>query len=474
MPVEPKSITFFKLRSLYDLVLGLHPHASHSASSLLLWDILKETIECLMARLEPLDSRNTTEVDLIRRYGEIGDNLHSYLGFLEAGEANRIPSVIVSPLQDMMGSQAPDPQVVVWCSWLPSNYSVPPTLGMHLKKTVSDVFDDPKHRVVRQVPEVLAAVSFPAAERDNVLLHSALGHELGHVLVAYKHDIDKYQKKSKVRLEERYLIEASKMSDSTDDAAESGSGSLPLTDQTKYELLSGVALRVTINWLNELLSDAYSVYFLGPAPVLSLHYLRGINGPSVTHPPGCLRFPLMLECLRRSGFREASDPDLGWLAPRIAEIESACPDDPGYTDPVYRTVFSCLKSHQSSIAKYIMRLGRSRGAGTRKKAYTYSDWCSLYSAQPTSSGTRNALVDRILNYVIPDTIESDGNGAELANLPSILNSGWAVFYGYWDQFCSGLEASDLTGQHMARQKLFNLLLKAIEAVDLKRRWENSQ
>lgn len=476
MPINLKLSAYFKLKSLHDLVLSLRPHALHSASSRLLWDVVCETTEHLIETLGGLDSANILEAALIQRYGEIGDNLHFYLSFLEAGEASRIPSVMISPLQSMIYREAPGAKVVVWSSWLPSNYSSGPTISARLRSLVIEVFGDPAHRVVKKLPDVLAVLSFPAAERDNVLLHSALGHELGHVLLVDNNDIDGYiayalAKKQPAKLNDKEIeAEAEQAANGSTKKGPPG-GTLNLFMQKQYERLRASAMLTLSKWLMELIADAYAVYFLGPAPVLSLDYLAGMPAASQTHPPGYLRFKVMLECLNLSDFRKRDDPELDWLVRRLDEIEGACKTEPTFATPEFRLAFSLLKDHINLLARYVM--GEPKGVDkSLASPYTYQDWAKLYTTEPSTFGTANSLVSRALNYVIPDLV--DVGTPHTADLPSILNSGWAIFYKHWDDFCKGLDAVDLAGQYRARQKLFNLLLKAVESADLQQRWERKK
>jgi len=467
MAIDDKDRTFFKLKSLHQLVLSLRRHCSHSASSLLLWGIVDQSVRRLIRDVERLDASTVAGADLVRRLAERGDNLHLYLGFLEAGEANRIPNALVSPLHAIMQPLAPGSRVVVWCGWIPGNYSAEPKVGECLKRTVEDVFRRRTHHVARAVPDVLAVLSFPAAERDNVLLHSALGHELGHVLLVHNKDVDKYPGRTDLKLDEQALRAAAERIDAetgaiSADAKVSGN----IFSERMYRQVSAFAAKTLARWRDELFADAYSVYLLGPAPVLALYDLAGLPGPSPTHPPGYLRFLVMLECLRLSGFAREDDNELGWLAPKLAEIRKACDAPPGPSNPVFPIIEECVSQHTCRIADYVM--GASRDASAAP--YTYADWARCYAPTQLASGTRNCLVDRLLNYVIPDCNEAADGHALPASLASILNSGWALFYGHWDSFCKGLGAASLQGKHRARQRLFNLLLKGIESSDLSQRW----
>jgi hypothetical protein len=456
---------FFKLQALSEITLGLRPHVAHAASPLLLWDILRQSIDRLIANVEALNPSDTKEQKLIERYGSIADVLHILLRYLEASQASRTPSVIISPLQAMITDQAPNAEVVVWYDWTPSNYSAHPSLGNGLRKLLEEVFDDPDDPVVQQIPPVLAIMSIPAAERDNILFHSALGHEMGHILATHFQDVDGYVAHAAVNLDESQLHTVAKNITGAANPAGGTAASLDLFENQVYSTIKAQSLKVLGSWLSELLADAYAVFLLGPSPLLSLHDLVGPQVASDTHPPISLRYPLMLECLRLSGFRNNNNPTLSWLGERLSAIEGSL-SMPTTVPEIHQVVSACLARHIAGIANYVMVPATHRATST--SPYSYSMWeRTLINGE---DGCSSLLIERLLNYVIPDCFQNAGQEQEVADLASILLSGWAVYYGEWEKFCNGLSLYTMKEQYIARQKLFNLLLKAVESSHLQVQW----
>jgi hypothetical protein len=317
------------------------------------------------------------------------------------------------------------------------------------------------------MPSFLAIMSIPAAERDNILLHSALGHEMGHILAAHFHDVNGYVTHAAVALDEGQLRTIAK---TIAVAANPAGGATPdwgLFENEVYNSIKAQSLKVLGSWLSELLADAYAVFLLGPSSLLSLHDLAGPQVASDTHPPTTLRYPLMLECLRLSGFRNVGNPTLAWLDERLLAIESSHPVPPIVPNQIHGVVEACLSSHLDGIAQYVMHPA-AHGA-TAAIPYSFTEWEKTLRTSPM--GSSSLLVERLLNYVIPDCYKPTGQEEEqVADLASILLSGWAVYYGNWDMFCAGLGKQTLSEQYVARQKLFNLLLKAIESSYLQVQW----
>ncbi len=467
MAHDTKVAVYFKIQALREVALGLKPHVTHAASPLLLWDIARQVIDRLIENVEALNASDPAEQKLIERYGNIADDLHyNLLRFLEASQASRTPSVIISPLQAMITNQAPNAEVIVWYNWIPSNYSAYPFFGPSLRKVIEDVFDDPSHPIFQQMPPFLAIMSIPAAERDNILLHSALGHEMGHILAAHFQDVNGYKVYHPVALDDGQLRAIARNIAITSNPAGGTPPGWSLFENEVYNSIKAQSLKVLGSWLSELLADAYAVFLLGPSPLLSLHDLVGPQVASDTHPPSSLRYPLMLKCLQLSGFRNVGKPTMAWLDERLLAIENSHPVPPTVPNPIHQVVETCLNSHLNAIAQYVM-YPASRGARAADH-YSFATWEKTIGTSADFS--KSLLVERLLNYVIPDCYQPPGQEQQVADLASILLSGWAVYYGNWNAFCAGLGLQTLPEQYVARQKLFNLLLKAIESSFLQVQW----
>lgn len=470
MAHDIKVAVYFKLQSLREIVLGLKSHVAHAASPLLLWDITRQIIDRLIENVDDLSASEAAEQRLIVSYGHIADVIHcNFLRFLEASQASRTPSVIISPLQEMISNQAPHAEVIVWHDWLPSNYSAYPSFAPYLRNMIEEVFDDHTHPIFQQIPSFIAIMSIPAAERDNILLHSALGHEIGHILAVHFKDAQFLNTYGSVSLDEAQLRSIATKKAATDNPAAGATPEWNLFEDNIYNMIKAQSLKVLSSWLAELLADAYAIFLLGPSPLLSLHDLDGMHAASDTHPPSSLRYILMLKCLQLSGFQNSGNSTMGWLDERLSVIEKSPPMNPTDPDQIHLVVETCLKSHLDGIAKHVMH-PEVRG-DTKAVPYSFAEWAK--SIVTNDHCPKVLLVERLLNYVIPNSYDLPEQGEQVADLASILLAGWAVYYGNWDAFCAGLGLHSLPEQYVARQKLFNLLIKAVESSYLQFQWRKN-
>ena len=221
---------------------------------------------------------------------------------------------------------------------------------------------------------------------------------------------------------------------------------------------------ITAKWQQELLSDAWAVFLLGPAPLLSLIEISAHQHlASETHPCNHLRFALMANCLRNSGFLAAEDAQvcLGWLQEHvdnaIGEAEEFQPTIvPDAAFPAFASVHEYLSAKLAAIGDFVLN---------RPGKYDRTVWAS---GMPQGDD-RHSLVTRILHCTPPDSVQGS---AELPHLGSILNAGWAVHRDpdTWQEFSSQFDCTEADREYEALKRLNQLLLKAIESTSLKREW----
>jgi hypothetical protein len=94
--------------------------------------VLRDIVDHLLDEVQNTNGQSIRELELIARYSDLADVLHPVLEFLEAGEANRIPKVIINPLKLMIADQVSDAEVIVWSSWQPNDYSAHTNFGVWL------------------------------------------------------------------------------------------------------------------------------------------------------------------------------------------------------------------------------------------------------------------------------------------------------------------------------------------------------
>jgi len=439
----------FKLCALRDTARALWPRAAKLPSVRLLWQIVATTTDEMLLQLETRDKTPEAEA-LATAYADHADFFHLVLRFVEASEATRVPQALVGPLERLVQVRKPGARLVVWYDWKPSNYSFHTGVAANLSVAVEYVFGDVPGTKGPDVPPLLGVLSFPAAERDNVLMHAALAHEVGHALMEAEREANRPV--PHIAVDESRCRELAPMTFAP--------RALPADlSQAIADALKRRATEVLKYWQEELLADAWAVHLLGPAALLALQAL-GAQRPSEDHPPTVLRADLMRGCLRRGGFEQAAS-ECAWLGNAFAAagLEAAGTKVGPADQAEFQLAWEALRVGLNQIEEFVFpRDGQANW-------YTAEQWG--LRCGPSRLGR---LITRLVHYVPPDRVgDQPGDYADLA---TILNAGWAVYLDdhHWGEFCAGLGDDALAAQHQARRKLHRLVLKAIESFYVASMW----
>lgn len=164
----------------------------------------------------------------------------------------------------------------------------------------------------RHVPEDFAVLWFPAAEKNNVLLHCCLVHELCHQL---QRPLGWSQKVAeeifrKQDMQQRIEQEISKLRE--------GQQAYIVSEAEEDYLRTRIATIVR-NWIIELICDVGALYLVGPAYFFAFVYYMSVTtdlyAPSQSHPFFGRRLRIMLEVINRHhrGFlSKAGDEGMYW------------------------------------------------------------------------------------------------------------------------------------------------------------------
>ena len=224
--------TRLRLRALRDTARRLGPGSRHSASARFLLNLCNEALSGLSQRLQTEPGDDPEDVQRkVKGVKQCADLIHLLLAFATEPAAGRVPQAMAAPLEDLVNRLASPlvqrTRVLIYYDWRPSNYSFRRDFPKRLREVLlqalcEDVRIPPAKwpDAVQAVPDVFAVLSLPAAEERHALLHSALGHEVGHALA------------------ERQSLEPPALE--------------------PYELQ-----RIAGNWQQELLADAWGVFLLG-------------------------------------------------------------------------------------------------------------------------------------------------------------------------------------------------------------------
>jgi len=440
---ELRKKTYFRLRALQGAVQELGPRVRWATSARFLWNLLRSSAVGLKQQLVAADSNAASFSQVVQSIDSTTDVLHSLLWCVETGSAERVPQPIVSALEHLVSQLVPESRVLVCYDWSPSNYGYLREFLGDLTNNIrtavlSDSVEEPVRRAADHLPEFFPVIFLPAAERDNVLLHAALAHEIGHGLV------------EKLGLPAIQVPPELASTILTLSAPEWGD---------LYELHG--------RWLRELVADAWAVCLLGPAPLMSLEMLAPTFGPERTHPSSNLRFRVMQQCLRATGFISDETPvtDMEWIAAKTTsaiELSASAVGNPNL--PHCASARTWMEQYIDHIAAFVH--GKASDL-----VYTAQRWEDECDTREGGTARRHQLVRRLLYAAPADVIEI--NGAEIpANLPAIVNAGWTVYADpqLWHSFVESFGEAGLDAEYKANRKLQRLVLKAIDSVNIQHKW----
>jgi hypothetical protein len=334
------------------------------------------------------------------------------------------------------------------------------------------------------------ALWFPAAEKDNVLLHANLCHEVGHELL------------TAARWADRFLAVLP-----GDDAIRALAGEIQprdeyakLSDAEKETVLTTLVANtgrqyrdngVLTNWLGELLCDAVAICVLGPAAafataeLLRLKLGRDRDRFNRTHPRWALRIELqrlhlgdwegearpptfedLLEDYPTAyKYLEETQADFVGEPGTIAELQLENDRDLGYrierSEAFYAALEQALRNKLPEILQVVRDWLAPRGL-----LYTPADF----------KGEVPALITKLEALLPPSTV--GGFGTEKpASYASIMNAGALVRRDRLKKFTDDIgpyRADEVknagSGSYQAEELIFALVRKAIADADVHRRW----
>ena len=297
---------------------------------------------------------------------------------------------------------------------------------------------------------------FPMADRDSAMNLCILAHELAH-LVDKTQQI--YQKLVPKELDKDSFEKLVANRRSSPVQAVPGGPRLTLeTLLTPAGVESRVYLSCTEmleNWVREIIADILAVHAIGPACYFSFSdffaYMGSENRPSMTHPPASFRLLLMLEELKDLGYISSSDNLDSALnaGEQRARLEATQLTYPGEAEVVHKTI-------QASLPVILQ--------GIRTVISKYSFKASLYRDSVPK------VLERLRDGIAPIEFYDQRRGVmQAASVQAILNAGWelyktdlATFYAH---FKTGVEEMKMLAN------LNQLVFKAVEASEVKRRWK---
>lgn len=439
---------YFKVLAVRGTVEEICSRVRGGASATHLCNIVKSATQRMARNIE-------AEPELFADHLGPASIFHVLLRFVEASEIARIPDAMVGPLRALLGRYAAAPEVLVWYDWTPSNYSFSPGLAYTLRKVIRQIFEDDLkgESLQKEVPDLFAVISIPASDRDNVLQHATIGHELGHALSLHFKDLDACSDA---------LEPDPEALDAVFEAIVQG-GEAPPGQLSLYakQGLRRRAVRTIQQWANELLADVWAIRLLGPTPLLSLLHAGGRQEALEDHPPTYLRGQAMFEALDRCGFGAQSIP---WLDQSFSAMGKCMAETRWAAEAHHVLATQTLEAQMGLLVEQVFR----QKAGL--DPFTYEAWSA--GSDSSQAEGRHEFVEQILHHVPPCGCMEGASVPSDSVLPSILMAGWNVWLdeeGCWEPFCGSLGAEEAlsAGRSQAFEKLNALVLKGLEMEHLR-------
>jgi hypothetical protein len=428
-------------------------------------DVVQGLIDTAQGYLSTARNAATASHDaftLTQDANNLGDNAYRLLEQLEGAGADQIPHPVVSPFQRWVSGLGVNESIFFRSDHV-ANYELATFAG--LLNSLRGL-NSPSQTLV----DAIAAINWPfrrvtvPSQAMGMLPHFAIvAHELGHAI------------------QDRKTLDFTPHAAAINDASQRTSERLQ-KEGIIFDTSRQVEWRDALNsWINEIWADAVGVYLAGPAMLFALGALFEITGGGVglsnTHPPHITRLKLLTKCLKVPEGGESHSDVFEDRAGRPITDRMNCPhvEDLAAPDVLYSQLRVRADPHVAAIAVELVPLIDVLADdiyAEAKRLLSASNPEMIYHPQNLREDLTHHL-DAICALIPP--IEHRGPaGAEASTLAGVLNVGWAALLCKLDQFpVTGRPAGyDETAAKM--EKLQELLLKAVELSEARRRWEEAQ
>jgi len=356
--------TYLKRRA-QTLIIGLKDRLDEIYAGDFPTNSPKLVIDILYKVLSKLSQEitNSTDSDYLSLACQLAQSLSQYLEFLDNANTEQTPRGLVYILEDLLSSLNPSARLLAWPQ-AEYNYSIVDIIPI-LKRSVTHAF--PK-RVCDEIfidcPNSLNLISFPRIERDNILVHSVFGHELGHMIAdGFLND---YELTSDFRDGLKVAADIVELEYKTELMKLSG---VELTNAKRHYV--GMLIELHKRGIQELLSDCVAVLIFGPSALFASYDVLQPDGfdhvpakPSY-YPPSRMRLRIINKILIDEGYWDAltgfSDEDLPQgvkefvtnFYAHMSDITSITIDEDAINnDPILKAAYAWVNSTLPDALEY--------------------------------------------------------------------------------------------------------------------------
>jgi len=235
--------------------------------------------------------------------------LHAFLRYIDATRLSRNPTGMIKPWELLIRKYGGELNIIIRPQWK-YNYSYYNMVTI-LKKINDIIRDQETELELQEIGLYFPILSFAGLERDNVLLHIILAHEIGHL-------IDEIRKISSLEKHGDKIIETLNTPPVSDklNRLYDLSVNIMKTLKTKLQETPGVTYELfieheakseaqtelvnkIITWLEEITADIIAVRIIGPSFIFALYQTQLAQvskmGPAGDYPPPQIRIENCIE-----------------------------------------------------------------------------------------------------------------------------------------------------------------------------------
>lgn len=397
----------------------------------------------------------------------------SHVRYIDGARSERLPWSIIPAFQKRIEKLLPDVHILLRPQWK-YNYSIDlDDLYIVYHRTLSEYQDFVPGKklesdVLGKLKSPFYLISFPSLERKNILLHSIIGHEIGHLYAEKYITAEKKNAFSQIVIPEIERI----VDEEFKNIPELG----PLFEKPAKESRKVACLQeVTRCWkrgLEELLADVVGAILFGPAALFSCYESAIQQGldfePSADnnyYPPWRMRLREILSVFDIHGIK---------LLPIDDSIFAKNKEKTGRVNQLFDQIRTITKGRDDLdlIDKNkLWSLAYKQVAVDLKAGITYLlEDMQLKGELVTSEklyGKLHHLIERLENSIPPNAIETDAYDRQPADMVDIINAAWFYKLSCTESILNE-DRSFNEGSYVWRDRLNNLTFKAIEYADIER------
>lgn len=372
------------------------------------------------------------------------NKLHAFLRYVDATRLSRNPTRMIKSWELLIKKFCGDLNIIIRPQWK-YNYSYYNIIRIlnYINDSIRDV---ETANELAKMGAYFPILSFAGLERDNILLHIILAHEIGH-LIDEKEEFSHIKKHGdqivtilntepiSEKLEKFYKLSVNivkKSQGALQDVATGVSYDLFLEHEAKSQAQKELVNKI-FKWLQEITADIIAVRIIGPSFIFALYQTQLAQvskmGPAGDYPPPQIRIENSIEYWNRfSKDDEFFQPD---------EREKAEETDHYEIKKSIKDHLKNIKRHEKDALPELSPIDK-----LKKERYNLLTEILKAVVEKPLESIKDSIKDKIPAFKLNNTIfeliellknritpigaeyEQEGTAFSKCNIASILNAGW--------------------------------------------------